>query len=1201
MTAQVCSPQALFEQLFEEFLVTSILVRTTAAAKEKINAAGFQSSSKLIKRVLRNNPNGTAAAVSRFEEEEDLSHFDEGDFEGHLLDAIERNISNVDEYGLDIAGYPPWFTEWAVTLAKLLRISRRKRLSIPLESRGILLFCSHDDSEEKVIAMLGEATSDMPRSVCVLGTDDRMVFHEKLKETYTNEPMQFVLKPDSESLSSSINDGDLLDFLLKVSESHAAVRKPDESNQKKKKAIPHISSNAARSKPTDEDLIAMRSIILCMEEELQGTTPRGYTDIVCSGSDYEIQGLAYIYSALSHVKALAKAQGSSKTPSEGKPDDSVNIGKAISDLDKAITVLLKYDCKWDAMLAAVFMATIGKDVEARKLGTISATMELQSRSDFARAALSLELCTFNSEKQRKRMFYLVMAGQLYVQAGLQKLTKRCFLLALPLYKEKGWNLASDFLHGALSRFEPLFCIDALNGISDNCDLINCHTRLSYDDIFFRPSWCNPDREMTHLRKLMKLTNSPCSNDLIAEKNASTVVSCAYTIYPALLYGKHEIPLVNDVMPFLVRIPFVLLRSVEGIPGKNCELVLIDSTSVSRETPTDHPYNTADDFELQEVAITNIVKAKAERDPTWKVFHDFITDYGNISYRLDTDPSGYSIPKQKTNPKSNYLLGTYSVVKMEFINPLHINMHCDEFHLLVEDDKEKWWESATVIKMETTEAGKDQEKFVYLIEGERRLVHLMFKVTKPGTFRITGFAWKLFGRVQCWVPLYLSGQRKTKGDPLKNERTESLRSYVDARQNNAGLSFSIVEAYPQVNISLSKVKRLPANMKPLNKDDENLITLKHYFEAVNVDEPDEFKNNGYLSMGDALSGEFVITRIAIKNIGDKPIHSVTLHLKTSGKCSIMNYPLAYYSQSNRVDVIWGDMAKCNLGSITGKKVYEVTLKTAKDDLISPGGVLSIFILMVPLAEEAPSILCIQGRLTISSKNYNVEGNMAFWRFYMSTVGITADYNYDHSLNDMVQCTVTNNAKKDMRSICFYDESGKKVIPCVSSPTFSEGDVALSVRRGCRLTTAIPHKPGSMNLKLCWECDDAFGLITFNVPVDNSPSLLVKIRTDTPSVKYTGAPSIVRIEYVFENPTTVTIPSIQVEAKPKSVWGGRHNWFYVGIMTGEIQEIPPRQSKQIAFDVVLPLPGVYLFSHEDISVKYSRRIGMKPCNELIIPVE
>ncbi|KAK1936296.1 hypothetical protein X943_002621 [Babesia divergens] len=1207
MVVPLCNQSSLFERLLRQFHGAYILARTTEAAHKKITTSGFRSCTELIEKILVRYSNDQTAAKVEFEAESDLLRLAEGDFESQLLDAVTRNVPEFGSQELDFVGYPPWFTEWAVTLAKLLRTQRYKTLDIPPDSRGVILFCSSDDDKETIRKMLGDPESSIFRAVVVFGENQARTFLNDLKGTYKETANHVIVNSDSKPLEECLMDDTLPMFIAKVGETCIAHNQLALASRERRNSVPHISSKVAKSKPTSADIAAMKSIIMAMNDDLYGDSPSGYIDDVCSATDYEIQGLAYIYSALSHVNTMKRHIGLPQNEGDYKTAHKRTLDKAISELDKAINILLKYDCKWDALLAAIFMATIGGDVEARRLGTISATMEIKSKSDFARAALSLELCTFFTAKQRRKMFHLVMAGQLFLQAGLMNLTKRCYMVSLPLYKEKGWNLASDFLHGTLSRCEPLFCIDALNGMADNCEFLNCHTNMkSYEESIGKSSWYNSDREMTHLRRLMKLSVTNYAPDDILEKNAASVVCCAYSSYPALLYGKKDIPPLDGNIPYLVRVPLVILRNNEGVPGKNCELLLSESICDVGGVSSDPPYNTADDFDMQEATITKKIKAKAEVDPAWKMCYEFINNYGNISYRLDSNSLGYNLPKEGVRSASNYPLGADSVIKVEVVNPLHINIHCDDFHLLIKNDQEIWWENATVINMKADDDSgqvhqNPKDNFVYLVEGERRVIYLKFKVTKPKTFSVVGLAWKLFGCVSCWVPLYLSGQRRTKGAPVHHKGIDHLDNYMGDRLANPGLSLSIHETSPHVAIALSKVTRFPENMRPLNEVDAHYCTLKRYFQGVDDDLQDDFNNQGYLSMGETIAGEFVITKLSIKNTGTSPIDSVTLNIKTSGKCDVTNYPLGYRSQASNVMVTWEDMAKCNLGCISGNKTYQVTLQDESTSLVLPGGVLSIFTLMVPGSEDAPNMLCIQGRLTVSSKIHAVNTHMAFWRFYSTSNGLSVSYKYDHSLTDMLQCTVVNKSKKNVESISFYDPDGSQIIPIVRSPSLEKQRAAIGVRRNSELLSALPFQLNWSHVNMSWECGDAFGLVKSEVAIDTRARLLVKIRSTTSSIKYTGKPSIVRIEFVFENPTCRRIPSMQVEARRKQGLRDEHNWFYVGLLTGAIPDISPNQSEHVGFDVVLPLPGMYVFTHENLVIRNTQGISITPCNELMIAVE
>ncbi|GIX63102.1 trafficking protein particle complex subunit 8 [Babesia caballi] len=1206
MGVPVCSQDALFERLARQLQGACMLVKATRTAREKIAAAGFKSCTQLVHQCLESDEKLKDATKLEFEDEHEVAELEKGDYDTHLFNVVADNTPEFDPQDMDFVGYPLWFSEWALTLAKIVRCTRYKAFGIPHDTRGVMAFCTPGDNLEVVVNMLGKVESNTFRAIVVIGEDNSEVLINDLKSTYKEGVNHYVLESDSSSWQSCLKEESFPVFIANMAKVCIAQTRLAITSAKRKKSLPHISSKYSKCEPTDADWEAVRTIVMAINDELHAESALGYIEEACRGTEHEIQGLAYVFSAISHVqKARGSHDSAQKKGDSGKSNPAENIEKAIADLDKAIGIFLKYESKWDALVAAILMATIGGDAEARKLGAISATMELKSKADFVRAALSLELCTFFTQRLRKKVFNLVMAGHVYIQAGLLDLTKRCYTLAVPLYKEKGWSLASDFLYGTLSRYDPLYCIDALNGLADLCEMLNCHVYMkNYDHDFIKSPWYGGDREMTHLRRLMKLSVAELGVDDITHKNASASVCCAYGPYPSLLCGTASAPPLGDSVPYLVRVPLVFQRNKEGVPGKNSELLVADALCAPGGEREEATYNTADDVEQQEAAIGKQVKARAAADASWKPCYEFISDYGNISYRVDAN-SEYSLPKQPMKPAPHYFLGADSVIKLELVNPLHIGIHCDEFHILVTGQDESWWEKAAIV---TVEAGSDnrtqskgKDNFVYLSEGERRHVYLKFRVEKPRVFNVAGVAWKLFGCVSCWVPLFVCGQRKTKGAPLCNQKAELLDEYISDRLSNAALSLSIRDTRPQLAIALSKVTQLPSNALPLNEQNEHYKQVNQYISTSDSEGSPMFEEGGHLSMEEAIAGELVITRVSMKNTGASPIESVTLNVKTSGECHVTNYPMAYVSQAGNVRVVWEDMAKCNLGSVTGNKAYQVTLQDDTGNLIAPDGTLSIYMLAVPSKTESKNVLCIQGRLKASSGSYNTDAVMAFWRFYVTGDGVTVSYDYDHSLPDMLQCTVVNNSKKDVEAIGFYDSNSVLLQTQIRGPNLLQPAHAIGLRKNTRLSSVMRFNPEDSMVTLRWECKDALGLVTSRIDIDPSARVLLKVTSEKSSITYAGVPLLVRVEFVFENPTAENIPSMRVEAIPNTSSDGIHGWFYVGVLIAEVPPIPPYGSGCIGFDVLLPRPGMYFFTHSNISITPARAVSITPCEQLMISVE
>ncbi|CDR94274.1 hypothetical protein, conserved [Babesia bigemina] len=1200
MGVPVCSQASLFERLWRRYNGSCMLVKATASAREAIAAGGFKSCTQLIEEALDSDTSVGEAAKHEFDCEETL---EEGDLDTHLLNVIADNTPDFCAQDIDFDGYPPWFIQWALTLATIARCARNKTLDIDPAGRGIMAFCTSTEDVENVTNMLKGSESTTFRCLVVIGETNSDEFMDRFKSMY-QDLNHHVINIDDKPLRSCITDTAFLAFISKMVELYLSGMRAADNQLKDTTTAPNVPSKTAKGKPANTDTCDVRSLLLLMNSELQSTEATGYIEEVCRGTEQEIQGVALVYSAVLHMKAVKNASTSHDNKTDDAVENPITADNAIADLDKAISIFQKYGAKWDALLTAILMATIGGDLEARRLGSISATMDLKSNADYARAALSLELCTFFTDKLRKKMFHLVMAGHLYLQAGLLNLTKRCYMLAVPLYKEKGWGLASDFLYGTLSRYDPLYCIDALNGLADRCEMINCHKYMkNYEDDFLKSPWYSGEREMTHLRRLMKLSVAEHGEEAIKNKNSAAVVSCAYGPYPALVYGRNDGCPLGESLPYLVRVPVVLLRNSQGVPGQNCGLLRMSALYCAGGDIRETSYNTADDFEEQESAINKEVKKKAEANDAWKPYYEFITDYGNISYRVDPD-SGYTLPKKRTKPATNYQSGEDSVIKLELVNPLHIGIHCDDFHVLINGANKNWWEKATVISVhagmaEVTQS-KPKDNFVYLSEGERRHVYLRFKVTNPGVFQVKGLGWKLFGCVSCWVPLYLCGQRKTKGAPLDHKEAETLETYLEGRLNHAGLSLSVRDYHPEVGVALSKVTRLPSNARPLDEDNEHFNNVKQFMSACGEGGNYAFED-GYLTMDDAIDGEFVITELVIKNLGDIAINSATLNVKTSGRCRLTNRPIAYSAESRDVRVVWEDMARCNLGSISGHKSYQVTLQNDSDLLISPKGTLSIFMLVVPRVIDGPEVICIQGRLKTSSIQHKSEGHVAFWRFYGADRGINVCYDFDHSLPKIIRCHLANNSKKDVKSLSFYDVSGQPLQTRVRSPTYMQTFDAIGLRKGSQLSSVIPFNPEDAKLTLRWECGHAFGVITSCINIDSSARVLVKVRSETRNMKYKKAPMLARVEFIFENPTDQTIPSMQLEAMPNRPAECHHKWFYVGSLTAKVPAIPPKCSKSVSFDVLLPLPGVYLFAGGCVNIAAASGVFLRPCEQFMVSVE
>nr|BAN64864.1 hypothetical protein [Babesia bovis] len=202
--------------------------------------------------------------------------------------------------------------------------------------------------------------------------------------------------------------------------------------------------------------------------------------------------------------------------------------------------------------------------------------------------------------------------------------------------------------------------------------------------------------------------------------------------------------------------------------------------------------------------------------------------------------------------------------------------------------------------------------------------------------------------------------------------------------------------------------------------------------------------------------------------------------------------------------------------------------------------------------------------------------------------------------MVKCSIVNNSKADLKSLCLYGVDKNPIKTHIETQQYSNEQSVVDSKRNSILLVS-PFNPEDPSVTLKWKCGEAVGLQTDNIFVDSKAHVLVKITSDVSMLRYEGAPILVHIKVILENPTDEVIPYLKVKATKDKAAANIHAWYYVGLLTVDVPQILPRSKACIVFDAILPLPGVYSFTYKDINITPTKSLSITPCIQHMISVE
>ncbi|EKX74075.1 conserved hypothetical protein [Theileria equi strain WA] len=1157
-----------FDRLIHYFSGNFIVVRTLSHAKEKIS--GLFQPVDVLSSILLKDENSSGFT---FEDYEHLTKLKENDFDYHLLEALVANEPKEDDLESD-APITRWFIEWSVQLVKLVRVSRHVQYDVPLETTGLFLIAHPDDSE--VVSSILQNAPTFPIALLFIGDS---LDPEKLKEIQANASKSLILDTSECSDVDALcqNGSKLHEFTIdfvkhcleKLNYTHSDVEK--------------IKKKTSKSPQSDES--TRRTLYILMSEELHHGLQTVTSNMCRTYTDHDIQALAHVYSGILQYKRMKQ-----QIKGESHHGDLDNI---IFDFDKAASLYLKFGKKWESLLISIFSLFVEDDTEVTKFATKNASFELKTKSDHARSALSLELCSLHSEKKRKRMFQMVMAGHMYNQAGLYNLSKRCYLLAVPEYEEKGWNVSYEHLFGALGRYNAQYFVNALNGLSNVCESKLFANYEHFGDIqsveSLKSQQYAGDREISYLRRLMKVSFMVSSG----KSKTKLRISSSSSAFPGLTIEGSIVPSIeqNGSLPFPVRVPLILLKSREGVPGRNCFLLSFKLLRVLGN-PKDHDYTSYNERYLEEEYMNKCIEKLASEHEEWKLCLDFTRSLDRASFKRST--------KQNTLPRT-IRKDSPILLQLEFVNPLHIPLHCDEFYILIGSESESWWEKVQVLSYSSDDSLKEYA-FVYLKELEKQILYMQFKISRCGSFVIKGVRWKLFSSANFWVPLYLSGGKVTIKTDTTVLKSQPLCDYLNGRRKNYGLHFKISEKQPIVSVEF--YRRNPSDyFTSFDKREDFDIYDKEFLKAIKLSEGKEFcealdseqlvRTNDPLEEYDPLlcivrciSGEFVFTELNIKNKGSYPISTITIKMTSVGIFKLPMYPIGFRIVSNNAKSLWnvtqGHTIKIR-ENVLDEKTFDVVI-SGDGPLLNPDETASVFFFMIPNLVGDSDICCVSGHVSITSEGDNVETIVVFKQFYLLSDGVVVLANADHPLSKVIKCNIKNHSDKDITSLTFYNDD--KILEPVISPvrvlnTKLDIEKTIVIKKKTSTSTLLPYNDKFTSFVVKWNSGNVFGFEYPAISIPTYAKLVVDVKADLNVIQWEGKPLVVNINFGITNISKEAFESCYAKVPLFNTREDCHKWFFVGTTKRKIPATQPGETQNIAFSALIPLPGVYIFTASDLS--------------------
>ncbi|KAK2196853.1 TRAPP III complex [Babesia duncani] len=1077
----------------------------------------------------------------RFMTDASCSFINEDDFEAKLLSTLSRYPD---------PGYPlpsnhqsefsPWFLEWALVLSGLTRAALCNKANVGPECDGLIVCCCVDDPVDLVSSFLDSA-ANTPRALVAVGSPERTA--QLLGELQATVDLSVAVYA-CESLTDYQEN--LASFLTTF----------------KRRCIQQLDQIAS------EDSGDLKKTFAAMIQELHAGRGELLQSVLRKhSSDTELMATAYFFRGILYIKSelgiLPNGALSIKNISES----------ILKDLETAASLYLKANSKWLCIMAAVTSVIYGGYMQVAKFGSISAVLETKNSSDYARAALSLELCATFSSKPRKRIFHLVMAGHLYSQAGLSSLAQRCYEITLIHYRQRNWTVAVQHLYDILCKINCSYSVDALNAMVASKN----YQHLSNPDIAADLG----QQESSILRKIFNLKT-------LDHNPNCEIAPCMHGQYRLIIGDLKPPPLDSSgKMPFLLSIPKVHLENSAGVFGKSCNCTLLNVKL------REDSFYIMDQFSLQSHLMHDHMVQTIGTDLDLAKYVELC----NLYMFENRGAAGHSIPCQIYTHIVKHS-GHNMILTVDLVNPLHIPIQIDEFTILLQDSQgNKSWLPSTLY---SGEASLDLNAL-----ATQRLC-LKFSVERTGKFTIIGLGWDLMGCISCWAPLYLVGpQILTNGTKC----CFTLDEYLSTHHHDTRLRFEITETLPRINVTMTTA------CAELDPSATQIDGGNHWEIVKQLFSPSDLCYHSEYAMGQlttsigtpsfeslqVTSGQYVLWRCDVENVSETTICKMSISIKSTGRFTCPGIVLAYRGAPENVVVTTS--GGINVNTCNSKpqhyKGMITTTTLEHESLLPEGSIVSMYMLSIPHC-WVPDSACILVKITVYSqlKESYTESLM---RLYKIEPGLLAhvDLSSSHAQASGVCCTLANQSSSNI------------VVQLASCSPMDGKNREIALAAGCREHRLLISQLGGTPFEMYWrasgnENNGARGFLSFYPRRHCDAQLEINVSRGALTA-CTDSSHMLDLTFNILNIGEQSLDACIVEAVngPGEGTGAKsaaEQFSFVGIVSQPMKTLEVGQAHEIKFTALLYSLGLYTFGSHNIKFRTRAPPRIQAThNRLIVMVE
>uniref|UniRef100_A0A3B0MKB0 Uncharacterized protein n=1 Tax=Theileria annulata TaxID=5874 RepID=A0A3B0MKB0_THEAN len=1206
----------ILDDLISLYTGPLIVVRPFPKATEKILKCAGCSPLEMVQNIIKRHPKSSAFAFEGFNEVETLK---QNDLAQSLMDSLKKNDREVGKTLENTLGdknekYSKWFRDWCITLAKILRIKAGERFEAPLERNGVFIFVDNEDDFNQLEEVM-EKYRDFPVTIILFSQGDSTEFSQVISKYNA----QYLILQTFEDFNDYSN---LFEFVSKFIHSCYKNLETNVINLNSAFKGIKLSSKIIKSPEPQRNL---PNLYMLMCDELGTRNETTINNVSKSTLEHEIHALSHLFYGIHLYNCKFKSQNSQEKYNTSEDSDkNVEIPNIISHFDKAISIYNKQECQWESFFTNTLSVLLGEYEEFNKLLSNNYILQPSTQNEFARSAIFIELSSNLCVKQKKKIFQLVMAGRLFSQAGLENLSKRCYLSCLDEYED--WYITHEHLYGLLAAFDDNFLVNCLNILSNAYE--NKYISYSSQEELHSSSDSEQSGEVDlaswkqasgnqiyYLKILMKIQSFSMKTKYL--KN--TPISAPFLNYPTIYYSHDlKLPLVDDKTPFLVRVPIVYLRN-NGVNGTNLKL---STTYVD---------------DLYEKLLDN-----SFTDPLWQKCMKFynIKDHTKKTFLPPTDRSN----------GSDYMINTKLKLSLQLLNPLNIPIYCHNFKILVQElDSTNLKKNDSVQqcenKVEENEQkvsdlkwvdceilAKDNEEGFKLGEFEKKNLILSFTTSNTGSFKIVGLCWNLFGEVVFWSPVYTVGRKQVKEVCKKISLTE----FINQREVDKSLYFNVFKDMPRFIYFFRKVSDLTllSNTVFYKKSDvetsdyDNLV--RKYMEMYKDDtvnmKSSEVVENENLCLFDCFNGESSLIEISLQNVKETPIKSLVLRFKVFGAFSIPPYPVSYklstpnisitrstdpydlesvfsskeilesvttvkhkYDPDRLTKIINSSWSVINLPNFKVKeislteKMYEVCMQFNDDSINLQKKTLSVYLFFQPLM-VMDGISLINGSISVSPK-HGLDLVVPFKLFFRCLKGPT--FNAHFNYKDVIMIKAINNSKEEIVQLKFSvnDEPVKSTnSELCPVPPKNTMNFAIPVENTLKYLSdgnnlSALDTSDRMRFSVFWATPLRFGLFNGNVEFLEY-KVLVSLTVSKTELKLSDEPVIVNLVLTVHNISSELLDSMSVYPVIKHQEDSLIS--FIGVTKNRVDSINPGSFKSIEFTIIIPVPGIYHFSPQNFKL-------------------